>query len=174
MAHENETREAETGTDAVEMNKAPPASPSCPTWDALGISGDLPDFFSPGEESKRSGVRVKFLTDGPKRETQNRFNPGTPELWFDIEHEGEVKTWTISQISLLVELKKHEPLTGKTFDIQLVPVDDAFRKQRPKYKGKDRYEVTLVERQGASSASGASTPGLASSPVMEEEVHDDR
>lgn len=174
MAHENEKGDAATGTDVVETNKAPHATTSCLTWDALGISGDLPDFFSPGEESKRSGVRVKFLTDGPKRETQNRFNPGTPELWFDIEHEGEVKTWTISQISLLVELKKYEPLAGKSFDIKLVPVDDEFKKQRPKYKGKDRYEVTLVERQGASGASGIATPGLAPSQVREERVHDGR
>jgi hypothetical protein len=44
-----------------------------------------------------------------------------------------------------MELQKHKPLTGRTFDIQLVPVDDEFKKQFPKYKGKDRYTVTPVE-----------------------------
>jgi len=167
MAHENETEDADAGTNSSTGVQGLPSDSACPTWEALGIGGDLPEFFNPGEDGKRAGFRIKFLTAGPKKETMNRFNPGTKELWFDIEHGEEVKTWTVSQISLLVELKKHEPLTGKVFDIKLVPVDDEFRKQRPKYKGKDRYEVTLVERQGLSSAVKEAGNGLPSGTAGE-------
>ena len=54
-------------------------------------------------------------------------------------------TWTISQISLLLELKKHAPLGGKRFSIQLVRVDEDFQRRRPHYKGKDRYIVSPLE-----------------------------
>jgi hypothetical protein len=62
-----------------------------------------------------------------------------------------------------MELQKHRPLKGKTFEIKLLPVDDAFKKAFPKYKGKDRYRVTPVP----------STPGKtnsASEPEVTEET----
>ena len=44
-----------------------------------------------------------------------------------------------------MELQKHKPLKNKVFDIKLAPIDEDFKKQFPKYKGKDRYSVTYVE-----------------------------
>ena len=141
MARENEINTAEAGTE----QKGPISSNTvCPTWEKLGSGGDLPPFFSPNEEMKRSGFVVRFLSDQPRKESPSVFKPNTQELWFDIVYEGEVMTWTISQISLLLELKKHEPLGGKFFQVQLVPVDEAFKERWPKYKGKDRYVITAV------------------------------
>ena len=115
-----------------------------PYWDSIG-ENQLP-FFNPTEEKKKEGLRVKFLTDGPRKQTINRYDPKNPkpELWFDIEVMGNPMTWTISQVSLLVALKEQESLKDKTFDIQLVKVDEAFKKKNPKYKGKERYIVTPV------------------------------
>ncbi len=104
----------------------------------------MPPFFSPGEELKRKGFQVRFLSDYPRKETPSAFNQNARELWFDIDFEGQVMTWTISQISLLVELKRHAPLGNKFFSIKLVPVDEEFKQRRPKYRGKERYEVTVV------------------------------
>ena len=104
MAHENETNQAESGTS--QQN-------GCPAWDNIG-QGQLP-FFNPTEEKKRAGIRVKFMTDGPRKETVNRYDPKNPkpELWFDVEliiFNSETKqnvitmmTWTISQIYLYTE-----------------------------------------------------------------------
>jgi len=115
-----------------------------PYWDSIG-ENQLP-FFNPTEERKKKGLRVKFLTDGPRKQTTNRYDPKNlkPELWWDIEVLGNQMTWTISQVSLLVALKEQESLKDKTFDIQLVKVDEAFKKKNPKYKGKERYIVTPV------------------------------
>ncbi len=139
MARENEIYPAEVGTE--EIGQTQPGT-LCPTWEKLGVGNDLPPFFSPNEEMKRSGFTVRFLSDQPRKESPSVFNPSAHELWFDIVFDGQVMTWTISQISLLLELKKHEPLGGKFFFIQLVPVDEAFKQLRPKYKGKDRYVIT--------------------------------
>ena len=120
------------------------AESPCPSWDSLGLNSDLPPFFSPNEALKRAGFQVKFLSDHPRKESPSAFQPDKPELWFEVEYDGQVMTWTISQISLLLELKKHAPLGNKIFHIQLVPVDEAFKNRRPKYKGKDRYVVAVV------------------------------
>ena len=128
---------------------------SCPTWDSLGTNRDFPSFFNPGEDGKRNGVAVVFLTNGPRKETPNRFRPGSMDLWFEIEHEQVAYTWTINQFSLLIELKKHEPLAGKAFFIQLVPVDEEYRRLKPNYKGKDRYTVEPIDPR---SVAGRSAP----------------
>lgn len=150
MAHENETNQAESGT--TKQN-------GCPAWDNIG-QGQLP-FFNPTEEKKRAGIRVKFMTDGPRKETVNQYDPKNPkpELWFDVEltifdfktNQNVITkmTWTISQISLLQALKTNTPLKDKVFDIKLIPVDQEFKDQNPKYKGKDRYEVKEVKRAEA-------------------------
>jgi len=115
-----------------------------PYWNGIGQE-QLP-FFNPTEEQKTKGIKVKFLSDGPRKQTVNQFDPNNPkpELWFDVEVMGNMMTWTISQVSLLIELKNMAPLNGKTFDIQLVPVDEEFKKTFTKYKGKTRYKVTEV------------------------------
>ena len=115
-----------------------------PYWDSIG-ENQLP-FFNPTEEKKKEGLRVKFLTDGPRKQTINRYDPKNPkpELWWAVSVMGNPMTWTISQVSLLVALKEQESLKDKTFDIQLVKVDEAFKKKNPKYKGKERYIVTPV------------------------------
>jgi len=147
MASElNKTNKASEGTEQTQPasgEKLPIEEGDCPTWQRLGTPDHLPPFFNPTEEIKRNGFQVKFLADEPRKESENPFT-GNQELWFDIEHDGKVKTWTISQISLLMELKKHAPLRGKSFTVKLVPVDEEFRTVRPKYRGKDRYVVTLV------------------------------
>ena len=89
---------------------------------------------------------VKFLSGGPRKETESPFS-GNRELWFDIEYQGQKQTWTISQVSLLAELKRMAPLTDRNLHIQLVPVDDEFRKKWPKFKGKDRYAVKPAVRK---------------------------
>ena len=89
------------------------------------------------------------MSDKPRKQTTNRYNPNQPkpELWFNVEVKGEQMTWTISQVSLLIALKEHEPIKNKTFDIKLVEVDDEFKKKNPKYKGKERYIVTEVTEE---------------------------
>ncbi len=114
----------------------------CPSWDNMGNSGDLPPFFKPTEQMKREGFEVTFLSDGPRKETENNFDSNAHDLWFDVSYEGKEMTWTISQVSLLSELKKHSPLKNKTVLIRLVPVTAEFRRMRPKYKGSERYEVS--------------------------------
>ena len=139
MAHEKYGSEQEQAESVTGMESA------CPTWEALGGGLEMPPFFSPGEEMKHRGFQVKFLTDGPRKESPNPWDETGRELWFDIEHQGKKMTWTISQISLLVELKRLAPLAGKTLSIELVPVDDKFRQKWPRFRGKERYEVKLVK-----------------------------
>lgn len=156
MAEENQNMAARAGTGS--SNPTGDSNSGCPTWDNLGGGTELPPFFSPREELKRQGFTVKFLTDKPRKETPSAFDSRSMELWFDIEYQGRLMTWTISQISLLLELKKQAPLEGKEFFIQLVPVDEEFRRARPQYKGKDRYLVQEVSTEGAEPSS-ASLPG---------------
>ena len=85
---------------------------------------------------------MTFLIDGPRKETENNFDSSARDLWFDVAYQGKEMTWTISQISLLSELKKHSPLKDKSLIIRLVPVTEEFRRKRPKYKGSERYEVS--------------------------------
>ena len=156
MANENETNQAEAGTNQPTPNR------NTGFWDSIGTQDIMLPFFGPGEDLKRQGFRVRFLTAGPRKETPSRFNEDTTECWFDIVHyprpdkeedqsleaaEPKKMTWTISQISLLSELKKHAPLTDKTFDIRLVKVEDDWRRDHPKFKGNSRYEVTYVETE---------------------------
>ena len=107
----------------------------CPSWDNMGNSGDLPPFFKPTEQMKREGFEVTFLTDGPRKETENNFDSNARDLWFDVSYEGKEMTWTISQISLLSELKKYSPLKDKTLLIRLVPVTEEFQAQTSKVQG---------------------------------------
>jgi len=125
-------------------NKNNGAIEGTPYWDNIG-ENQLP-FFNPTEEKKKEGLRVKFLIDKPRKQTTDRYDPDKPRpaLWFDIDVKGNQMTWTISQVSLLVALKEHQPLKDKTFDIKLVPVDKEFKDKNPKYKGKERYIVTEV------------------------------
>ena len=173
---EKENKQAVSGTEQKKEAGMPAIGESgCPTWDSLGGNGggDMLPFFSPREELKREGFKVRFLSNGPRRETQNRFKEDARDLWFDIEHLGETYTWTISQISLLVELKRHEPLAGKEFEITLVPVDEEFKKDRPNYKGKDRYQVELVSESGSLSRASPPAAEAGSGPlpnVVVEEV----
>ena len=53
-------------------------------------------------------------------------------------------TWTISQVSLITELKKYCPLKNKIFEVRLIPVSKEWKEVNPKYRGKDRYEVKEV------------------------------
>lgn len=173
MAYEREIGVAATGTEGMNQAGSELAASGCPTWDRLGTSGGLPPFFNPREDQKRQGFVVKFHSGTPRKETTNKFN-NNQELWFDIEHQGQPMTWTINQISLLMELKKHEPLAGKAFGIRLLPVDDVFKQMRPKYKGKDRYEVKLVPAASAGQAAygphGSAYRVLPGGAVVEEEV----
>jgi hypothetical protein len=116
-----------------------------PYWDNIGKK-QLP-FLSLTDEDKKNGFRIKFLTDSPRKQTESRRfdeNNPKPELWFDVEANNKKVTWTISQVSLLVELKNHAPISGKSFEIKLKPVDEDFKKKNPRYKGSTRYEVTEV------------------------------
>ena len=146
MADENKTYPAEVGThimptEAQTTNETPSG---CPTWDSMSNEADFPPFFSPKEDIKRDGFTVTFLRSDPRRETPNRFQEGSTDLWFDIQHDNKAYTWTINQVTLLMELKKHAPLAGKTLLIKLIPVDDSFLKRLPRYRGKDRYMVEDV------------------------------
>jgi len=132
---QNEENQAETGTQS--------AASATPVWDGYG--GEMYPFLSVKEEQKREGFRVQFLLDKPRKETPNNFNPQDTDFWFDVVHEGVLYTWTISQKSLVMELKKHKPLKNKVFDVKLVPVDEEFKKLFPKYKGKDRYDLKYIE-----------------------------
>ena len=62
-----------------------------------------------------------------------------------------------------MELQKHKPLSGKSFDIKLLPVDEKFKAQFPKYKGKDRYSVK----------SAKDTSSVTASPKPEEKTVED-
>jgi hypothetical protein len=159
MAHEQKEKQAADGTKhkAIQEDSAEKSTNDCPAWDNIGVGGEMLPFFSPKEELKKSGFEVRFLSDRPRKETDNRFDEGAKDFWFDVEYQGEKLTWTISQISLLIELKRNAPLEGKSFEIKLIPVDNDFRKQRPKYKGKERYEVTEI-RSGAKSGEGPLAP----------------
>lgn len=152
MAQEKEKSQAETGTQTTSAT---------PKWDRF--DGEMYPFLNLNEEQKRAGFRVTFLVDKPRKETPNRLTPQNTDFWFDVAYDGEPHTWTISQVSLVLELQKHKPLKDKSFDIKLVPVDDDFKKQFPKYKGQDRYEVTPVEVKTASADNDAPS-------VEEEEV----
>ena len=135
---QNEQIKAEYGTKHNERA-------ICPSWDNIGKE-QLP-FFNPTEMQKRAGFRVKFIIDGPRKETVNSYDPHNPkpELWFDVEIKGIAQTWTICQVSLLPELKKHEPLKNKVFDIKLMAVTEEFCRDNPKYRGKDRYDVKEIQ-----------------------------
>ncbi len=128
----------------------------CPTWEALGSDSEMPPFFSPNEELKRNGFTVRFMTDGPRKETDSPFSDNK-ELWFDIIYRDRTMTWTVSQISLLAELKRQAPLAGKALHIRLIPVDEEFKKRWPKFRGRDRYQVQ---------------PALESPEIEEEAVED--
>jgi hypothetical protein len=117
---------------------------NCPTWDAFGQDSDMPPFFSPNEDLKRKGFTVRFLADGPRKETDSPFSDNK-ELWFDIEYQSRKMTWTISQISLLAELKRQSPLAGNTLHVRLIPVDEEFKKRWPRFRGRDRYQVKPVQ-----------------------------
>ena len=147
MAQQTEqTSQAESAQDQ-NQNQNTQTGSGCPSWDNMGKEQVQLPFFNLNEDEKRKGFRVKFLTDEPRKETTNNYNPNipVPELWFDVETEGETKTWTISQITLLSELKKQASLKDKTFDIKLEPITEEFKKKNPKYKGKDRYMVIEVK-----------------------------
>jgi len=162
MAEQNSSPKAVASTDS---NNGIDEQSGCPTWHNLGGGAELPPFFSPREEMKRQGFTVRFLTDNPRRETPSAFDSRSMEFWFDIQYQGRTMTWTISQISLLLELKKHPPLKGKTFFIQLVPVDDEFKRMRPQYKGKDRYLV--IDAHGLDTISSP-IPSSGTAPASEE------
>ena len=174
MAYEK-TIEAVTGTKQESAGAAQGVTAGgASTWDKIGTGLDLPPFFKPSEELKRKGFSVTFLCNEPRKESDNIYTQNK-DLWFDVAVDGQIMTWTISQISLLTELKKNAPLAGKTFAISLVPVDEVFRQKLPKYKGKDRYDVQLTQSGEAatrplpSSSSYKTLPGGA---IVEEEVLD--
>ena len=127
--------QAETGTQG--------AASATPVWD--NFVGEMYPFLNVKEDDKRKGFRVHFLADKPRKETVNNFDEKDTDFWFDVVYDGEIRTWTFSQKSLIMELQKHKPLKHKVFDIKLAPVDDEFKKQFPKYKGKDRYSVEYIE-----------------------------
>ncbi len=147
---ENQTSLAESGTEQTDVREGQhqaqktSSDTGCPAWDNMGKE-QLP-FFNPIEEVKKAGLIVKFLAEGPRKETQNTYDPNhpKPELWFDVSVDGKKMTWTISQATLLIELKKNEPLKNKIFDIRLVPVSKEFKEQNPRFKGKERYEVHYI------------------------------
>ena len=172
MAQDIEQNPSQDGTEQVPAQEGQPyPQVICPTWEGLGGNGSFPEFFKPGEELKKKGFEVMFLSSSPRKETINRFNPDARDLWFEINHQGTDYTWTISQVSLLVELKKLEPLAGKTVRIRLVPVDEEFRKQRPKYRGKDRYQVELVPTTAAlNKQGGAAYAASPSSALAQDQV----
>ena len=117
----------------------------CPTWNELGDrASQMPPFFTPSEEIKRNGFKIKFLAEGPRKETLSPFN-GKQELWFDVEYEGRLMTWTISQISLLLELKKHAPLQGRSFRIRLVQKNGTLDPTRNRFRSRYRYEVIPLD-----------------------------
>lgn len=157
------TEEQNNGTSHNQYNTP------VPTWNHLG-SEQIP-FLALNEKAKQQGFRVKFLCDEPRKETLNQFDPKNPkpELWFDVEVEEKVYTWTISQVSLLVALKSYAPLGGKIFDIQLVPVDEEFKRKNPSYKGRQRYVVQLVKQDKLPNKRPNNDPGL---PVTEEVVEE--
>ena len=134
---QNEEKQAESGTEG--------AVSATPTWDSF--NGEMYPFLSLNEEQKRAGFRVTFLADKPRKETVNKFNAQNTDFWFDVSYKGEQYTWTVSQISLVLELQKYKPLKDKSFDIKLVEINEEFKKQFPKYKGKDRYAVTPVKEE---------------------------
>ncbi len=145
MANETQNYPAENGTNAIpENNPDRNKEAVCPTWEHLGNGNEFPPFFNPGEDLKRKGFIAVFLCNDPRRETPSKYKPGMNQLWFDIQNDQQTYTWTIDQISLLLELKRHEPLAGKALRIQLVPVDETFRQKMPSYRGKDRYLVEDV------------------------------
>ena len=137
---------AETGTDT-----------NTPKWDSYGA--ERYPFLNMNEEQKRAGFRVQFLIDKPRKETPSNLDEKDTDFWFDVIHDGQKYTWTISQKSLVMELQKHKPFKNKVFDVQLVPIDDEFKKQFPKYKGKDRYSLTYIEtKEPETDTASASDP----------------
>ena len=133
MAQGKETNPANAGT----------GHSYTPVWDGYG--GEMYPFLNIKEEQKRKGFKVQFLMDKPRKETPNNFDQSATDFWFDVVYEGDLYTWTVSQISLIMELQKYKPLKNKIFKIQLVPVDEEFKKQYPKYKGKDRYKADYID-----------------------------
>ena len=145
------------GVTAGALAKEIAGSPYFGLWDRLGRSDEALPFFSPNMDMKARGFVVQFLSPVPRRESQNRFNLQAIDCWFDIHYvheavgqngakiyKAEKKTWTISQISLLAELKKYAPLNNKIFQIRLVRVDAEWKKKFPNFRGVFRYEVTFL------------------------------
>jgi len=132
---QNEENQAEIGTQS--------AASATPVWD--GYNGEMYPFLNIKEKRKREGFRIHFLIDKPRKETPNNFDPKDTDFWFDVVYDNQKRTWTIGQKSLVMELQKYKPLKNKIFDVKLVPVDEEFKKQFPKYKGKDRYELKYIE-----------------------------
>ena len=162
MAQQNINEQAENGTEQEQSNQN-----YTPRWDEY--SREMYPFLNIKEEQKRAGFRVKFLSDKPRKETQNNFDHTATDFWFDVIYNGKKYTWTISQKSIVMELQKQKPIKDKIFDIKLVPVDEEFKKQFPKYKGNDRYDLKQIEE------SAAVKPEITSSGVSkaEEETIDD-
>jgi len=111
MAQQNINEQAETGTEQEQNNQI-----YTPKWDEY--SREMYPFLSIREEQKRAGFRVTFLSDKPRKETQNNFDHTATDFWFDIIYNGKKYTWTISQKSIVMELQKHKPLKNKTFDME--------------------------------------------------------
>jgi hypothetical protein len=142
MAQQNINEQAETGTEQEQNNQG-----CTPKWDEY--SREMYPFLSIKEDQKRAGFIVTFLSDKPRKETQNNFDHTATDFWFDVIYNEKKYTWTISQKSIVMELQKHKPLKDKTFDIKLIPVDEEFKQQYPKYKGNDRYDLKQIEESTA-------------------------
>jgi len=93
-------------------------------WDRFKEKGDenLP-FLKLSAEEKKDGFEVQFLTNEPRKETENNYKPDLMDFWFDVIYKGEKKTWTLSAETLLAQLKEHLPLVGKIFQIKLQSKD---------------------------------------------------
>jgi hypothetical protein len=152
MENAKEVNKHETGREQTDQNKPK-------YWDTIGTQNGMLPFFQPTVDMKRKGFRVQFISPTPRKETPNQFDKSATDCWFDIislGKKGDLKnsdmpvipekmTWTICQISLLTELKKHSPLTNKIFEVKLVKVEDEWKQKHPNYKGKERYEVIYLE-----------------------------
>ena len=145
MAQEENQPSADTGTKDN--------ATASPTWDSF--SGELYPFLNLNEEQKRAGYRIKFLSDRPRKETVNNFDATATDFWFDVEYEGDTRTWTISQKSLVMELQKHKPLNGKSFDIKLIPVDDKFKEKFPERF----FDAGIAEQHAVTFAGGLAISG---------------
>lgn len=62
-------------------------------------------------------VRVKFLNGEPV-ESVNQYE--NPQYDFQVSEEGQIKTFSVTSIRLMLKLKANRPLDGKEFCIQRV------------------------------------------------------